>query len=99
MTRDHDVSQLTTAELERARRELAASLALAGPGSLASVPILAHLRAVDAELAARTDGSPPPARPASGIWLCSCGFGTDDRQWFTGHLFEHPGHHERSARG
>jgi hypothetical protein len=33
MIRSHDVSQLTTAELERARRELAASLALAKPGS------------------------------------------------------------------
>ena len=31
------------------------------------------------------------------IYLCSCGFGTDDLEWFEGHLFEHPGHHERPA--
>ncbi len=33
------------------------------------------------------------------IYLCSCGFGTDDRQWLQGHLSEHPGHHERPASG
>ncbi len=53
MTRDHDVSQLTTAELERARRELAASLALARPGSPSAVPAQAQMRAIDAELAER----------------------------------------------
>jgi len=31
------------------------------------------------------------------IYLCSCGFGTDDREWLQGHLSEHPGHHERPA--
>jgi len=31
------------------------------------------------------------------IWLCSCGFGTDDREWLQGHLFDYPGHHERPA--
>jgi hypothetical protein len=50
----HDVSRLTTAELERTRRELQASLALARPGSASSVPILAHLSAIDAELAGRS---------------------------------------------
>jgi hypothetical protein len=53
-SRSHDVSALTTAELERARRELQASLALARPGSAATVPILAHLSAIDAELAGRS---------------------------------------------
>jgi hypothetical protein len=53
MIRYHDVSQLTTAELERARRELAASLALARPGSPSAVPVLAQMRAIDAELAER----------------------------------------------
>ena len=52
--RPHDVSALTGAELERTRRELAASLALARPGSPARVPILAHLAAIDAELARST---------------------------------------------
>ncbi len=31
------------------------------------------------------------------IYLCSCGFGIDDRDWIQGHLFEYPGHHERPA--
>jgi len=62
--RSHDVSALTDAELERTRRELQASLALARPGSPASVPILAHLSAIDTELAGRSadrgaSGQPP----------------------------------------
>ena len=57
--RDHDVSGLTAAELERARRDLQVSLSLSGPDSLARVPILAHLSAIDAELAARTAGRAP----------------------------------------
>jgi hypothetical protein len=51
--REHDVSALTARELERARRELAASLALTRPGSLARVPILATMNAIDTELAQR----------------------------------------------
>lgn len=51
--RPHDVSGLTAGELERTRRELHASLALARPDSLTRVPILAHLSAVDSELAWR----------------------------------------------
>jgi hypothetical protein len=31
------------------------------------------------------------------IYLCSCGFGTDDQKWLHGHLFQHPGHRERPA--
>jgi hypothetical protein len=57
--RDHDVSGLTAAELERARRELAASLALARPDSLVRVPILAQLTVIDTELAGRA-GVPGP---------------------------------------
>jgi hypothetical protein len=85
--RAHDVSRLTAAELERARRELQASLALARPGSAACVPIMACLSAIDTELARRSAGRTPA--------LCSCGFATDDRGWFDGHLFQHPGHYER----
>jgi len=48
--RPPEVSGLTSGELERARRELAASLALARPDSAARGPILAHLVAIDAEL-------------------------------------------------
>jgi hypothetical protein len=55
--RQHDVSELTSRELERARRELQASLALARPGSPARVPILAHLSAIDADLAGRGPAS------------------------------------------
>jgi hypothetical protein len=84
--RVHDVSGLTVGELERARRELEASLALARPGSVTSVPIMAQIRAIDAELARQ--------RPA--IKLCSCGFATDDAEWFACHLAEHAGHHDRS---
>jgi hypothetical protein len=53
MIRCHDVSQLTTAELERARRELAASLALARPDSPSAVPTRTQMSAIDAELAER----------------------------------------------
>lgn len=51
--REHDVAALTAAELEAARRELAASLALARPGSPVRVPIQARMAAIDAELAER----------------------------------------------
>jgi hypothetical protein len=52
--RPRDVSGLTADQLERARRELAANLALVRPDSPARVPILAHLSAIDTELASRT---------------------------------------------
>jgi hypothetical protein len=55
MIRYHDVSQLTTAELERAKRELHANLGLITPDSPAHVPIQAHMEAIDAELAARAE--------------------------------------------
>ena len=48
-----DVSDLTSGQLERTKRELAASLALARPDSPARVPIQAHLTAIDTELAGR----------------------------------------------
>ena len=69
--REHDVAALSGAELEAARRELAASLALARPGSPVRVPIQARLAAIDAELAGRTAARPglrdsPRARPPDG---------------------------------
>jgi hypothetical protein len=82
--RDHDVAALTATDLNRARRDLQVSLALAWPGSPVREPILARLRGIDAELDDRR------------IRLCSCGFAVDDRDWFDGHLFEHPGHGERT---
>jgi hypothetical protein len=48
--RPPQVGGLTAGELERARRELRASLALARPDSPARGPILAHLNAIDTEL-------------------------------------------------
>jgi hypothetical protein len=56
--RNHDVTMLSAAELDRARRELAASLALARPGSPVHAPILTRISAIDAELAGRS-----PVRP------------------------------------
>jgi hypothetical protein len=55
--RVHDVSAMTDSELERARRHLMVSLSLAFPGSPVREPILAHISAIDAELAGR---APPP---------------------------------------
>ncbi len=56
--RPPDVTNLTSAELERARRDLEVSLALAFPGSPVRVPILAHLGAIDAELTERRTADP-----------------------------------------
>jgi hypothetical protein len=52
--RPHDVSNLTSAELERARRDLEISLALAFPGSPVREPILAEMSAIERELGERT---------------------------------------------
>jgi hypothetical protein len=54
--REHDVTALTAAELEAARRELAASLAR--PGSPVREPIQARMAAIDAELAGRAAARP-----------------------------------------
>jgi hypothetical protein len=55
--RNHIASHLTDAELDHARRELTASLALSRPGSAIRAPIQAQLTAIDAELAGRTNGA------------------------------------------
>ena len=55
--RPHDARGLTASELERAKRELRASLALVRPDSPARVPILAHLSAVDTELTERAQAA------------------------------------------
>jgi hypothetical protein len=51
--RTHDVGRMSASELQRARRELAASLALSRPDSPIVGPTVAHMAAIDAELAAR----------------------------------------------
>jgi len=53
VTRDHDVTQLSTAELELTMRHQRADLRLITPGSPAHVPNLALIRATGAELAGR----------------------------------------------
>jgi hypothetical protein len=53
--RDHDVSQLTTAELERAKRDLHTNLGLITPGSPMHAPIQTHMQAINAELAERAE--------------------------------------------
>lgn len=58
--RPHDVSGLTAAQLDRARRDLQISLALASPGSPVRVSILAEMTAIDTELA-RTQRQPMTA--------------------------------------
>jgi hypothetical protein len=81
--RDHHVAGMSDDELNRARRELAASLALSRPDSPISVPILSHMSAIDRELTCR------------GIRMCGCGLATDDAARMDGHLFEYSGHEER----
>jgi hypothetical protein len=56
--REHNVAALTAAELEAARRELAASLALTRPGSPVRAPIQARISAIDTELAGRVAARP-----------------------------------------
>ena len=51
---DYDLSALSVAELTRTRRQLEASLTLARPGSVVSVPIMAQIRAIDAALLKQT---------------------------------------------
>jgi hypothetical protein len=62
--RQYDAGGLRAGELERTRRELAASLALTRPNSPARAPIQAQLAAIDTELATRAACS---ARPAAAL--------------------------------
>jgi hypothetical protein len=58
-TREHDVSSLSDSELQRARRDLAVSLALARPDSPIRAPALAHIDAIDTERAGRVHRADP----------------------------------------
>ncbi len=84
--RDYSARGIPAADLERTRRELAASLALARPGSPVRVPIEANLSAIDEALA-------ECARCV--LRVCGCGMATDDDARMDGHLWENPGHQER----
>lgn len=81
--RARDVSGLSAGELERARRELSASLALSRSDALSAVTAV-HLGAVEAELSER--------RRATGVLVCSCGYGTDNPIRFDAHLDNNPDH-------
>lgn len=83
--RDHDVSELTAAELARARRDLETTMALCRPGSFVRVPAEARLSAIDTETEIRDTVTR----------LCGCGLATDDDAMMEGHLFAEPDHQER----
>jgi hypothetical protein len=64
--RPYDVSSLTAAQLERAKRDLETSLALAFPGSPVRISIMAEMTAIDAELAERGGARQFTRAPARG---------------------------------
>ena len=86
--RKHDIEDMTDDELERDRRDLAASLALIRPDSPLCVTILTQLGDIEDEQAER-------AKPH--LRLCSCGFATNGADWMDGHLSERPDHRELKA--
>jgi len=73
-------------QLERARRALAASLALSRPGALSAVTA-AQLGAVERELTARQ-----AEHSTTGVLLCLCGYGADNPVRFDAHLAGNPDH-------
>lgn len=72
--RPHDVTAMTSPELQRVRRDLQVSLALAFPGSPMREPILAQMDAIDVELERRTGwdyrGSPEASPAARTLGQC-----------------------------
>ena len=88
---------MTEAELARIRRDLEVSLALAVAGSPVRGPILSEMAAIDAELG-RQRRMARHGEPIT-IYLCSCGFGTDDPDWFASHLHQRLGHEQRRMMG
>lgn len=57
--RAHDVSALSADQLERAKRDLEVSLALAFPGSPVRVSIMAEMAAINAEIGQRRPVADP----------------------------------------
>jgi hypothetical protein len=57
---------LTTAELERAKRELKANLGLLNPDSPAHVPIQTHMQAIDTELSQRASSQHASGKQCDG---------------------------------
>ena len=68
--RDHDASGMTAAELERTRRDLEISLALAFPGSPVRVSIAAEMSAIDRELGERGTMIRPEDVSMTGVVDC-----------------------------
>jgi len=94
--REHDVSGMTAAELERTRRELSASMVLSRSGAISAEVAAAQLSAVEAELAERDRAARRIAgQRATGIRLCSCGFGSDSDIRFGTHLRNNRSHREQ----
>jgi hypothetical protein len=82
-------------ELQRARRELAASMALSRSGTVSAGLAAVQLSAVEAEIAERDRAARRIAgQHATGIRLCSCGFGSDSDIRFSTHLRNNRSHRE-----
>lgn len=86
MPREPDVGHMPQHELERSRRELAASLALSQSSALSAVTAT-QLGAVERELTARQ-----AEHSTTSVLLCSCGYGADNPIRFDGHLADNPDH-------
>jgi hypothetical protein len=84
--RDYSAHGLSAADLERARRELSASLALTRPGSPMRAPIKSQLGAIDVALAERASAV---------LRVCGCGMASDSDARMNGHLWNNPDHQER----
>lgn len=94
--REHDVSHMTVTDLQRARRELAASVALSRSGAVSAGLAAAQLSAVEAEIAERDrQARRISGQRATGIRLCSCGFGSDSDIRFGTHLRNNRSHREQ----
>jgi hypothetical protein len=96
MTREPEFGHMADTELERARRELAASMALSRPGAVSAGLAAVQLGAVEAEIAERERQSRRIAgQHATGIRLCSCGFASDSDIRFGTHLTNNRSHREQ----
>ena len=96
MARERDVGHMDDTELERARRELSASMALSRSGAVSAGLAAVQLSAVEAEIAERERQSRRIAgQHATGIRLCSCGFASDSDIRFGTHLNNNRSHRER----
>ena len=95
MSREPEVGHMADTELERARRELSASMALSRSGAVSAGLAAIQLSAIEAEIAERERKARRIAsQHATGIRLCSCGFGSDSDMRFGTHLRNNRSHRE-----